>query len=147
MADPITVTNAAAGAVAGAVTNSDILVTLLLCGLMGLIGQGVRAVVGLKNASAPANAPPGQATVFSASYLFVSLMIGFIAGILAGLAIFDQIAKGVDIKILLGIAAAGYAGVDFIENTFSKLVPNIGGPPAPHPAPAPTGTSLNIRPP
>ena len=34
-----------------AVSSGNILTTLLLCGLMGLLGQGVRAAIGLKGAS------------------------------------------------------------------------------------------------
>jgi hypothetical protein len=45
------------------------LAALLLFGLLGLIGQGIRAVVGLKNAGAlNANTPANQ-SVFSAAYL------------------------------------------------------------------------------
>ena len=54
----------------------QVLVILLLCGLIGIFGQGFRAVVGL---------------------------------------------KGVTSKTFLGVAAAGYARTDFIENTFSII--------------------------
>jgi putative chitinase len=109
--------------------SGNILVGLLLCGLMGLIGQGIRAVAGLKNA-ASVDASPNQASVFSAAYLGVSLMIGFIAGVAAGLAMFDKIFgpnATITVELLLGLVAAGYAGADFIETTASKLIPGLGG--------------------
>jgi predicted chitinase len=109
------------------VDSGTVLSALLLCGLMGLLGQGARAVVGLKNMTASATAAPNQQSEFNAAYLLVSLMIGFIAGVLAGLAVglgsFVKINTG-DIKVLLGIAVAGYAGADFIENSLSIVLPS-----------------------
>jgi len=111
--------------------SGDILSALLLCGLMGVLGQGVRAVVGLKNAAAPttADGSPNQQAAFSVSYFSLSLMIGFIAGILAGLGIGLSSFMKIDpanMKLLLGVAASGYAGADFIENSFSNLIPGTG---------------------
>ena len=106
---------------------------LLLCGLMGLVGQGARAAVGLKTMTASATTAPGQQTEFNAAYLLISLMIGFIAGVLAGLALgLGNLAKidPNDIKTLLGIAAAGYAGTDFIENSLSIFIPPAKAPAA-----------------
>jgi predicted chitinase len=125
---------AATSAAAGVATEVNVdsgtaLSTLLLCGLMGLLGQGARAIVGLKTLKETAPAAPSQQSEFSAAYLIVSLMIGFIAGVLAGLAIglsnFVKINLA-DVKVLLGVAAAGYAGADFIENTLSIVIPAAG---------------------
>lgn len=107
--------------------SGKILITLLLCGLMGLLGQGVRAAVGLKNSMGLGQSGATQQASFNAAYFGLSLMIGFIAGVLAGLAIGLSNLFNIDVgnlKILLGIAAAGYAGADFIENTFSIIIPN-----------------------
>lgn len=96
--------------------SANILTTLLLFGLMGLIGQGIRAVIGLKNAALAQASNPTAQSSFNAAYLFVSLMIGFIAGIVAGLALnWNDVtgASGIDMKTLLGLVAAGYAGADF----------------------------------
>ena len=72
----------------------DVLVALLLSGLMGLLGQGIRAAVGLKSAATLAAGAPAQQSQFNAAYFGLSLMIGFIAGILAGIGIgLDQIIK------------------------------------------------------
>ena len=66
----------------------SILGTLFLCGMMGLLGQGIRAAVGLKSAATlSAELPPTQQAQFNAAYFGVSLMIGFIAGLLAGFGI------------------------------------------------------------
>lgn len=122
-----------------------ILVNLLIFGVMGMLGQGVRAVVGLKSAATLAAGTPTQQTAFDAAYFFLSLMIGLIAGILAGLGLMAS-AGGVknfnlDLSTLLGIAAAGYAGADFIENAFTRLIPGTAPPvaaplpPAPQPPP------------
>jgi len=116
-------------------SSSDILVTLLLCGLMGMLGQGIRAAIGLRKAFSPRPGTPrstdgGTAaarTDFSPSYFATSLMIGFIAGDLAGVWIgLDKLMhfNADNMNVLISISAAGYAGVDFIENTFSKLIPH-----------------------
>lgn len=114
----------------------DVLLALLLSGLMGLLGQGIRAAVGLKSAATLSVAAPTPQSQFNAAYFGLSLMIGFIAGVLAGIGIgLENIINlkptqpngTIDIKILLGIAAAGYAGADFIENAFTRLIPGIGG--------------------
>jgi len=108
-------------------SSSNVLAILLLCGLMGLVGQGARAAVGLKSMTNSAATAPSEQTEFNAAYLLISLMIGFIAGVIAGLALgLGNLAKidPSDIKTLLGIAAAGYAGTDFIENSFSIFIPN-----------------------
>lgn len=112
--------------------SSVILTTLLLCGLMGLLGQGIRAAVGLKSAATRGAQNPSQQTEFDSAYFGLSLMIGFIAGLLAGIAIgLDSLAKidPSNLKPLFAIVAAGYAGTDFIENAFTYLIPGIGTPP------------------
>jgi hypothetical protein len=128
--------------VAGATTDAgSVLAALLLFGLLGLIGQGIRAVVGLKNSGAlNANTPTNQ-SVFSAAYLLVSLMIGFIAGVLAGIALKFQDLTKIDQSSwqqLLGIIASGYVGADFVENTMNLVIPGTQTPPKSAPAaPAP----------
>lgn len=121
--------------------SSEVLTTLILCGFMGALGQGVRAAVGLKSAATLAAQNPSQQTEFDVAYFTLSLMIGFTAGILAGLAIgLEKFAKidPNDPKLLLAIIAAGYAGTDFIENAFTNLVPKIRTPPQ-----VPTGDEVS----
>jgi len=110
---------------------NQVLLALLLSGFMGVLGQGIRAAIGLKSAAALAVGTPNQQSQFDAAYFGLSLMIGFIAGVLAGIGIgLDQViaVDATHIKTLLGIAAAGYAGADFIENAFTRLIPGIGAP-------------------
>jgi len=126
-------------------TVGSILLALLLCGLLGVLGQGVRAIVGLKNAGSLNSTTPTEQAEFSLAYLVLSLMIGFIAGILAGLALNLENIITVDPgnwKLLLGIAGSGYVGADFIENTMSVVIPGARraapkAPPPPVPIPPP----------
>jgi predicted chitinase len=107
-------------------TVGTILLALLLCGLLGVLGQGVRAIVGLKNAGALNSTTPSEQAEFSLAYLALSLMIGFIAGIIAGIALNLENIITVDPsnwKLMLGIAGSGYVGADFIENAMSVVIP------------------------
>jgi predicted chitinase len=122
----------------GVPTVGSILLALLLCGLLGTLGQGVRAIVGLKNAGSLNSTTPTKQAEFSLAYLVLSLMIGFIAGILAGIALNLENIITVDPsnwKLLLGIAGSGYIGADFIENTMSVVIPGKtrDEPPKPEP--------------
>ncbi len=127
----------------GVPTVGTILLALLLCGLLGTLGQGVRAIVGLKNAGSLNSTTPSEQAEFSLAYLVLSLMIGFIAGILAGVALNLENIITVDPgnwKLLLGIAGSGYIGADFIENTMSVVIPGAkssAARTAPSPVPAP----------
>jgi predicted chitinase len=148
-----TVAQAAAPAAAAAATPAAaapgqgaaaVLALLLLYGLMGLVGQAARAAVGLKTMTSSAETAPNQQTEFNAAYLLISLMIGFVAGVLAGfgLSLPPVIVDGViQVKILLGVAAAGYAGTDFIENSLSIFIPNK--PAAAKPGAQPTDGSVS----
>lgn len=104
-----------------------VLLVLLLCALMGLLGQGVRAVVGLRGGGMLNQSSPNQQSEFNAAYLAFSLMLGAVAGILAGLVIGPQSFNANDVKVLVGVAVAGYAGADFIENTYSIFFTVPGG--------------------
>lgn len=104
---------------------TSILITLLLGGLLGLIGQAVRSVAGVKKLFDEAqDQNVGFDQVFNAVRFFISLLIGFVAGMVAvltlGLEKFSQVGTG-DTALLLGIAAAGYTGADFIEAFTARL--------------------------
>jgi predicted chitinase len=131
------------------VSSGQVLSALLLSGLMGVLGQGVRAAVGLKGSRSPSSGRPDQQTAFSAAYFALSLMIGFTAGVLAGLVVgVDQLLSidPTNMKILLGIAASGYAGADFIENSLSIIIPGTSAPTTQSPTAAapPPGTDPQI---
>ena len=93
---------------------------------LGAIGQGARAIVGLKKLNDTASAPGSVQTaadMFDASRLLVSLMIGAIAGALAAIITDFDVHKDIPIALLMGLAAAGYTGSDFIEGVMSRFVP------------------------
>ncbi len=91
---------------------------LVFCGLLGAVGQFVRAIGGLNRMLRRCERQQCQlCDLFVASRLVFSLLIGFVAGVLAGIAT-GLIAAGqipTDANTMFGIAASGYAGVDFIE--------------------------------
>jgi esterase/lipase superfamily enzyme len=98
---------------------NTLLIVLLLGGLMGLLGQSVRVVAGLKkmnDESQRIHARPVE--LFSPIRLAVSLAIGFLAGIAATLVLgahhfFSPAPE--TLKELLGIAATGYISADLLE--------------------------------
>jgi hypothetical protein len=106
-----------------AMTAPEILTGLFLSGFMGMVGQTARMVVGLKKLSDYSSVPPSESDLFQASRIFIGLAIGFVAGVAAGfgLKIFDT-ATVIDVSTLLGLAAAGYAGTDFIEGFVQTIV-------------------------
>ncbi len=135
------------------------LVLLLVSGIMGMVGQGARTIVGLKKLSDKSRTAAGAANEFSASRLAVGLMIGFVAGVAGGLTpkVFD--ASAITSDTLFYLASIGYMGVDVIEgfmNTVAsghlpKALPEaiVGAPSAQHvaetsPTEAPTPTSHQL---
>lgn len=115
----------------------DLLLALTVGGLLGMTGQGVRAVAGLKKMSDDAqNKGVAPRDMFSTSWFFISLAIGFIAGVIATLTL--GVSKLItfqsdNLQLLLGIAAAGYTGADFVEAFSSRistgLLPKSAPPP------------------
>ncbi|MDQ1256530.1 MAG: hypothetical protein QG656_1126 [Candidatus Hydrogenedentes bacterium] len=120
--------------------------TLVLSGgLFGMVGQGIRVVVGLKKVHDNAlNGGENFKKEFDASTLLLSLLIGFVAGALGSLGLslsrkdFGQIGMN-DVVTLIGI---GYAGADFIEGFMRQHMPAtatptpVTAPPASVPDPA-----------
>jgi hypothetical protein len=108
---------------------------LVLGGLMGMVGQGVRAIAGLKKMNDDAQSSgASSADLFVASRLIVSLLIGFIAGIIAALSLgLDKLMQidANNFQLLLGIAAAGYSGTDLIESFAPTIIGRIRGATAP----------------
>jgi hypothetical protein len=109
---------------------------LMLGALMGILGQGARAVVGLKGMSDNAktlNKPPSD--LFDSTRLLTSLLIGFLVGLAAALIyIIKNDIKGatdaatalkdIDWHVLVGFAASGYVGVDFLEGFIAQYLPS-----------------------
>ncbi len=106
----------------------DVLILLVLGGLMGLLGQGARTVIGLKGMADDAkalNLSPND--LFQAARLFTSLMIGFLVGLAAALAYVIAHGSVPDLaqnyQILVGFIAAGYTGTDFLEGFIAQYLP------------------------
>lgn len=107
----------------------DVTLQILCGGLLGMLGQGVRAVAGLKKSSAQAAASGmslGQ--VFDGRMLLISLLVGFVAGALAMLAAAWPGPLEFSRSLLATIIAAGYAGSDFIEAFIKTQAPDPGTP-------------------
>jgi hypothetical protein len=101
----------------------DWLELLGLGGIVGALGQGMRMVVGFKklhDASSAGNV--GVLDLVAMDRLLVPLGIGFIAGALAAAGSISDLAH-ISGQQILAIAAAGYAGADFIEGFMSRVAP------------------------
>jgi putative chitinase len=117
---------------ATSMTIGNALLALIAAGLLGMVGQGVRAVAGIKKMGDDAQLRGvSPSALFSPGWFMVSLVIGFIAGIIAGLSLgLSKLLKTPDdFQLLLGIAAAGYTGTDIVEAFASRfstgLMPRI----------------------
>lgn len=99
---------------------------IILGGLLGMVGQGARVVVGLKklNDEAAEKQKPFS-DLFSTSTLVVSLLIGFVAGVLALIGTSGIDTELIDKNTMLAIIGAGYAGTDFIEGFMKKNLPTV----------------------
>jgi hypothetical protein len=116
-------------------TVADVLSALCVGGLMGVVGQGARTIVGLKGMVDEAKEKNlGQDDVFRASRLVFSLLLGFLIGIIAAITLgVDEIIKDPtgNLRTLIGIAGAGYAGTDFLEGFIANYLPGSGSSKAP----------------
>lgn len=113
-----------------------VIMTVMLGGVLGMLGQALRVVVGLKKVhdeSGEAGKP--FAEVFNSSRLILSLLVGFVAGALTLL--FDEgVVKTVRMETVGLLLAAGYAGTDATEALMRR---GQGNAPVPAPAAQPAG--------
>lgn len=103
---------------------SDLLITLVLGGLMGLLGQGARAVVGLKTMVDSAKTlDVSPSDLFQTARLLTSLLLGFLVGVASAVTyLAGKATTPPDVQMLIGFAAAGYTGVDFLEGFISSYL-------------------------
>lgn len=104
----------------------DVVKTVVVAGgIMGVLGQSVRSIVGVKKLRDNAEQSDDQfAGQFSLSRLLTSLLAGFVAGVLTAFFMSDEQMKLVITKeMLIGFMAAGYAGADIIEGFAKKIIP------------------------
>ncbi len=97
---------------------------IVLAGLAGAVGQTARVIVGIKKVNDQASATnQSMGDIIELPRLVVSLLIGFVAGVLAVL-VLNPGMNGIDSKTILALAAAGYTGADFIEGIMSRYEPS-----------------------
>ena len=107
---------------------SEILLQLLTGGLLGLVGQMLRFLVGYKKLNDTA-AKNGKSVsdMFQTSRFVISLVIGFVAGIIGvvSLSEFKESIFSANVKeTVLTLIGIGYAGTDFIEGFIKKYIPD-----------------------
>jgi hypothetical protein len=98
-------------------TAADYLTLILLGGILGMVGQGIRVIVGIKkvnDAKDSDNPLKYQRTIMS---LFIAFSIGGIAGVLAAI---GSMEAPIDKATIIAFLTAGYAGTDFIEGFMMK---------------------------
>jgi len=97
--------------------------------LVGAIGQLVRSISGMARRNR--ERAIGEVEAFKVSTMVVSLVIGGVAGAVSAMALMSSLypepPKGVEFSTILGIAAAGYTGADFIEGVAGKFLPGATG--------------------
>lgn len=94
---------------------------VVLGAILGAVGQGTRAIVGIKKRSDQAAVKNEEMKEwFDLNRLLFSLVIGAIAGSFAAVFL---VGTEVDQECLLGLIAAGYAGTDFIEGVIETRLP------------------------
>ena len=108
---------------------TDWVLTIILGGILGMIGQGIRVVAGLKKVNDQASAEGKSfGSLFQSSTLALSLLIGFIAGALAIIGVTGSLEVAKPSKeLIVTIIGAGYAGTDFIEGFVKKSLPAAQG--------------------
>jgi uncharacterized membrane protein YoaK (UPF0700 family) len=99
---------------------------LILGGILGAVGQGIRVIVGLKKQYDEAlQLKVSMKEMFDAKRLFVSLLIAFIVGAIAGiLGVINYFGKTVTKEFIITLIGIGYAGTDFIEGFVKKAIPS-----------------------
>jgi hypothetical protein len=88
--------------------------------LLGAVGQGARTIVGIKKLNDYADETTPARAMIDGIRLFISFGIGGVAGAFAAITIIKDLAT-VPPEQLFAIAAAGYAGSDFIEGFISRI--------------------------
>jgi hypothetical protein len=94
------------------VTASDVLATFALGGLIAIVGQATRAIIGLKKRSDEAELSSCELDV---TRLVVSFAVAFISGIIAVLLLGFDSFSSIDLRLILALAASGYVGADLTE--------------------------------
>jgi hypothetical protein len=106
----------------------NVLGTFLLSSFLGIVGQLIRVVAGLKKENDQASdAGETLASRFSTQQLVTSLLISLTIGGIAGVLAWIQVGGIHDTNGILALIGAGYAGTDFIEAFMKRSLPGGGG--------------------
>ncbi len=108
-------------------STADLINEILLGGLLGAIGQGIRMAVGLKklHTSNVNQVIKGDDTEeFSPGRLILSIFIGIVAGAIA-IILKGPITDPTNKELIFTIMAAGYSGADFIEGVFNTSIAKL----------------------
>lgn len=100
--------------------------TLALAALCGVTGQGIRVLFGLRKIQSQASAEGRVASdIFTASKLLLSLCLGALAGLLAGITVAAQgaVVSLPDTEQLVLFFLAGYVGSDILEGVVKAAFP------------------------
>lgn len=97
--------------------------------LMGVLGQAICALLGLKKAGDAASLHGIFLERIEFTRLTISLFIGAVAGMIAAIAITPG--SPMSREALLSLAAAGYAGADFVEGLMARYLQSPLGSRAP----------------
>jgi hypothetical protein len=97
--------------------------------IFGALGQGARVVVGMKKLYDNSSDNNPMSVMIDGARLLISFGIGGIAGAFAAVTLISsaEIDK-IEAQKLFAIAAAGYAGSDFIEGFMSRISGSPGKP-------------------
>ena len=127
---------------------TEFLSALVLGGILGMVGQGMRVIVGMKKIYESLGTGEQFGTKMDWSRLSISLVIGFITGAF-GMILkidYDMVSTMVMTKdFMLSIIAIGYMGVDFIEGMMGSIASKFGSLPSPT-APRPSQPQYNSTP-
>jgi uncharacterized membrane protein YeaQ/YmgE (transglycosylase-associated protein family) len=107
---------------------------IVLGAVLGMVGQGIRVVVGIKKELDQAAPGTPWSTWFQPGQLATTVVISMVVGAIAGvLAVVSAPTFGTTItrRFMVGIIGAGYSGTDFIEGIMTTATA------APNPAPNP----------
>jgi hypothetical protein len=103
-------------------TPLNTLVIILLGAILGMVGQGIRVIVGIKKVGDEAvKTGTAQKELIQTQQLALSLFIAFAIGAIAGvLAAVGSTNVEFNNSTIIAFIAAGYAGTDFIEGFIRK---------------------------
>lgn len=90
---------------------------MLLGALLGISGQCLRVIVGLKKNNDINGKDAKIKDWFDSKHFLMSILIGAVAGIVGAISLLGE---EIDKQLLITLMTIGYAGTDFIEGFIKK---------------------------